>query len=196
MLLLAVAVAVVAVVLAVLAVVLVAAGGSGDGNDAAPARAGGSARATQVGSGPAEVGQPAPDFTLPGLDRGTVALSDFAGKPVLVNFWASWCHPCRKEFPLFADALTKHERAGLEIVGVSFEDIPSDGRAFVADQDATWSFARDPDGELATTYGVRGIPQTFFVDAEGTIVSRLFGISSKRDLEAEIRKILPEDASS
>lgn len=185
------AVAAVLVVAGLLVVVLVAAGGRDDGPEAAPASRGGTGRATAVGAGPATVGEAAPAFTRPGLDGGTVALSDFAGKPVMVNFWASWCHPCRKEFPLFEAAREEYARRGLEIVGVSYKDIPADARAFVADQGATWTFARDPDGALADTYGVRAVPQTFFIDADGRIVSRLFGITSAKDLDAEIRKILP-----
>lgn len=172
----------------VLVAVVVATGG--DDPSSRPARAG-EPRSRFVAEGPAEVGSPAPDFTLPGLDGGTVALADFAGKPLMVNFWASWCHPCRKEFPLFVAAQAKHAKDGLEILGVSYRDIPADSRAFVADQGADWAFARDPGGALAAAYGVRAVPQTFFVDADGTIVSRVFGITSAKDLEAEIRKILP-----
>jgi len=187
-LLIGVVIGAVVLVGAALGAVLVAGGGD-DGTG--PTSAGGGGRDTFVADGPATVGQPAPDFSLPGLDGGTVALSDFAGKPRLVNFWASWCNPCRKEFPLFEQASAEHATDGLEIVGVSYEDIAADARAFVADQGADWAFARDPDGDLATAYGVRALPQTFFVDADGTIVSRLFGITSADDLEAEIQKILP-----
>jgi cytochrome c biogenesis protein CcmG/thiol:disulfide interchange protein DsbE len=185
-------VGVVALVAAVLVVVLVASGGS-DADSAAPRSAGRNAgvNGTIVEPGPAEVGAAAPDFVLPGLDGESVALADFAGKPTVVNFWASWCHPCRKEFPLLKAARAKHARDGLEVIGVSYRDIASDGRAFVADQGADWAFARDPDGKLAAAYGVRAVPQTFFVDADGTVVSRVFGITSAQDLEAEIQKILP-----
>jgi len=190
-----VGVAVVAVlaVAGLLALVLVLSGG--DDGSGSVGTAAGQGRPTAVDAGVAEVGAPAPGFTLPGLDGGTVALDDYAGAPVMVNFWASWCHPCRKEFPLFEAAQAKYARRGLEIVGVSFRDIPADSRAFVAEQGAQWHFARDPDGTLAETYGVRAVPQTFFIDADGTIVSRLFGITSAEDLDAEIRKILPPRTS-
>lgn len=179
-------------VLAALVVVLVVADGDdrgsvGDGRDGG--------RVTSVAAGPAEVGAPAPDFTLPGLDGGTVALSDYAGRPVVVNFWASWCNPCRKEFPLLDRARAEHADDGLEVVGVSYRDIAADGRAFAESQGADWPLARDPGGRLATAYGVRAIPQTFFVDADGTLVSRVFGITSAEDLEAEIAKILPAPAA-
>lgn len=188
-----VAVVAVLAVAGLLALVLVLAGG-GDGSESAGA-AGGRGRTVSVGGGSAEVGAPAPGFTLPGLDGGTVSLDDDAGKPVMVNFWASWCHPCRKEFPLFEAAQAKYAKRGLRIIGVSFRDIPADSRAFVAEQGAEWDFARDPDGALAETYGVRAVPQTFFIDPDGTIVSRVFGITSAEDLDAEIHKILPPRGS-
>lgn len=170
-------------------------GGSGDASSSGASGASGARRPTSVAAGPAEVDAPAPGFTLPGLDGGSVALADSAGKPVMVNFWASWCNPCRKEFPLFRAAQEKYAQQGLTIIGVSYKDIPADARAFVADQDAQWSFARDPEGKLAEAYGVRAVPQTFFIDPDGTIVSRVFGITSAKDLDAEIRKILPEPPS-
>lgn len=175
--------------LGALAVVLVTAGSGDDAGSDGPAR--GKGRATFVADGTAEVGGTVPDFTLPGLDGGTVALSDYAGTPVMVNFWASWCHPCREEFPLFEAAREKYAKEGLAIVGVSYQDIASDARAFVADQGAGWDFARDPGGRLAAAFGVRALPQTFFVDADGKIVDRQFGITSAEDLDKEIRTILP-----
>ena len=142
-------------------------------------------------------GEAAPNFALRTLSGdGTVRLSDFRGRPVVVNFWASWCHPCRKEFPLLADARTKYKADGLQVVGVSFRDIVSDGRAFVEDRDAKWVFVRDPDGDVAKDYGVRAIPQTFFIDADGTIRDRVFGITSAKDLDKTLQKILPRQSRS
>lgn len=184
--LVAIAVGVVALVAAALVVVLIASGGDDDRTTLRR----GTAVPSFVDAGPAEVGEPAPDFALPGLGGGSVALADLAGKPVIVNFWASWCHPCRDEFPLLKAALERHADDGLEVVGVSHRDIAADGRAFAADQGADWWFARDPGLELATAYGVRGIPQTFFIGRDGTVVSRVAGITSQQDLEAEIAKIL------
>jgi len=179
------AVLVVGIVAAALAVVLAT---SGDEESAAGGSTA-SARPTLVADGPAEVGAPAPDFVLPGLSGGDVALADFAGKPVIVNFWASWCHPCREEFPLLKAAQAKHAKDGLQVIGVSYRDIAGDGRAFAADQGAEWWFARDPGLRLAAAYGVGRIPQTFFIGRDGTIVSRVFGITSAKDLEAEIARI-------
>jgi cytochrome c biogenesis protein CcmG, thiol:disulfide interchange protein DsbE len=135
-------------------------------------------------------GTPAPPFSLVGLRGGHVSLASLAGHPVLVNFWASWCNPCRHEFPLLATALAKHGAQGLEIVGISYQDITGDARAFASQQHASWMLARDDDGAIATAYGVRAIPQTFFVRPDGTIASRLYGISSASELERDLRPIL------
>jgi cytochrome c biogenesis protein CcmG, thiol:disulfide interchange protein DsbE len=140
-------------------------------------------------------GATAPDFALPRLSGdGTIRLSDYRGRPVVVNFWASWCHPCRKEFPLLADARKQYRDDGLQIIGVSFRDIPSDGRAFVKDQGATWAFGRDDDEVVAKSYGVRAVPQTFFIDADGTIRDRVFGITSAEELDETLQKILPNQS--
>ena len=140
-------------------------------------------------------GEVAPDFALSKLSGdGTVKLSDYRGHPVVVNFWASWCHPCRKEFPLLAGARTKYKGDGLQIIGVSFRDIPSDARTFVKDQGAKWTFGRDDRGAVAKDYGVRAVPQTFFIDADGTIRERVFGITSAKDLDQTLKQILPKSA--
>ena len=140
-------------------------------------------------------GDTAPDFALSKLSGdGTLKLSDYRGRPVVVNFWASWCHPCRKEFPLLADARTKHKSDGLQIIGVSFRDIPSDARKFVKDQGAKWAFGRDDRGAVAKDFTVRAVPQTFFIDADGTIRDRVFGITSAKDLDRTLEKILPEQS--
>jgi len=148
-----------------------------------------------LGPGAPEVGQPAPDFQLPRLDgRGTIRLSELRGRPVVVNFWASWCNPCRQEFPLLRAARAKHRRAGLEVIGISYRDIPSDARAFARSENATWPLARDPGGAVAAGYGVRAIPQTFFIRRDGIVAARVFGLTSARDLEDTLAEILPRRA--
>jgi cytochrome c biogenesis protein CcmG/thiol:disulfide interchange protein DsbE len=131
------------------------------------------------------IGDPAPTFTLPTLAGGCFRLAAAPGEPVIVNFWASWCNPCRREFPLLADAA---ERGRAEVVGVTYRDIESDSRRFADEQDAGWSLVFDGDGEVARAYGVTAIPQTIFVRADGMISGRLFGELTRSELDRALRK--------
>jgi cytochrome c biogenesis protein CcmG, thiol:disulfide interchange protein DsbE len=133
----------------------------------------------------------APEFRAPGLRGGCVDLAAYSGRPVVVNFWASYCHPCRQEFPLFRRALHRYRDAGLQVIGVSHDDIDSDAIAFADEFGATWPLARDPRGAIADAYLLQppGIPQSFFVRRDGTISAHLFGDPTTKELNHEIRKI-------
>ncbi len=144
----------------------------------------------RVDDGPATVDGPAPAFALPGLDGGCIDLSDFRGRPVVVNFWASWCNPCRREFPLLRDALERHEDADLAVIGISYRDIADDARGFADEFGATWPLALDDDADAARAYGVRAIPQTFFIGRDGTVARRVFGLTTERALERHLDAIL------
>lgn len=141
--------------------------------------------------GVADAGDRAPDFRLQTLDGETIQLSDLRGSPVVVNFWASWCNPCREEFPLLARALDEHRKEGLRVVGVTFRDIESDSSDFVDEMDATWPQGVDDGGAVARAFGVRTVPVSFFVDADGVIAARLFGFSSPTALSESLSTILP-----
>jgi peroxiredoxin len=140
--------------------------------------------------GRVEVGDRVPDFVLPSLEGGCVRVSDFRGQPLVINFWASWCNPCRREFPRFRAARQQHHDDGLEIVGVTYRDIVSDSRQFADEQHATWPLLVDDDGDVARAFHVGQIPQTFFVDADGRVRSHLFADLTKQQLEREIRRLL------
>jgi cytochrome c biogenesis protein CcmG/thiol:disulfide interchange protein DsbE len=158
----------------------------GDGSES-----GGSTRRAEVSGAGGEIGSPAPDFRLPALDgRGDVSLADYRGRPVIVNFWASWCNPCRKEFPLLKQALRDHRAGRLAVIGVTYQDIPADSRSFVKQRDATWPQGVDDGGAVASAFGVRAIPQSFFVRPDGTIAARVFGVTSESALAAPLAKLL------
>jgi peroxiredoxin len=137
-----------------------------------------------------EVGSPAPSFTLPGLDGGCFESRTYRGRPLVVNFWASWCHPCRTEFPLLDDARERYGDDRLEVIGVVYKDIASDAQRFAAEREVEWPLVLDDEGVVANTFGVSGIPQTFFIAADGTVVARVYGFTSTRDLDAEIQRTL------
>ncbi len=124
--------------------------------------------------GAVNVGDLAPDFALPTLGGGFVRLSDFRGRPVVLNFWASYCKPCREEFPLFRRSLAG--RGDVTLLGVDTnEALERDGRSFADDKHATWPSAYDARSRLAAAYGVTNLPQTLFVDADGVVRDRVFG---------------------
>lgn len=143
----------------------------------------------RVGDGPMELDGTAPSFRLPGLEGGCVDLRALRGQPVVLNFWASWCNPCRREFPLLRDALEARAEDDLAVVGIVYRDISSDARAFADEFGATWALALDEDSEAARAYGVRAIPQTFFVRRDGTVARRVFGLTTARGLGRHLDEI-------
>lgn len=122
------------------------------------------------------IGQPAPSWTLPTLDGGTLSSDELAGRPYVVNFWASWCIPaCVDEHPVLGGV---HATLGDEVVlvGVLYNDAPADAEAFLARYgDAGYDHLLDENGALAIDFGVTGPPETFFVDAAGIVRAKQFG---------------------
>ncbi|MGH2358668.1 MAG: TlpA family protein disulfide reductase [Candidatus Limnocylindria bacterium] len=140
----------------------------------------------------ASVGSPAPDFALADLDGNSVHLADLRGRPVIVNFWASWCVPCREEFPLLAQAAEEHAGDGLVIIGVAYDDTAGSARAFMEEFGAEWPAAMDPGGRVAQRYGIFGPPESFFIGRDGTVVARQIGLLRASDLDAKLALIMEE----
>ena len=131
----------------------------------------------------ARVGRAAPDFRLRTPEDGVVQLSDLRGKYVLVNFWASWCGPCRKETPELQAFFSKHGGADLTIVGVNQQESASVASEFVADFGVGYHIALDQDGSVSNGYQTRSwLPMTFLVDPEGMVVELSIGELTKSDL--------------
>jgi peroxiredoxin len=135
-------------------------------------------------------GHPAPDFELKTLAGETVRLSDFAGQPVLVNFWATWCGPCRAEFPDFQEAsLANADR--LVIIGINNTttdrvDLVDD---FVAEMGATFPIVLDEDGKVSQTYQIRGLPTSIFIDRNGMVNEVFTGPINKAYIEAKLNEL-------
>jgi cytochrome c biogenesis protein CcmG/thiol:disulfide interchange protein DsbE len=148
------------------------------------------------GSSPIVIGasplqdKPAPEFTLTDVEGHTVRLADYRGRPVIVNFWASWCIPCRAEFALFADARRKQASKGLEILGVIYKDSPDAARSFMAAHDAQWPALIDPNGAVATAYHVIGAPTSYYVDRAGIVRAVSYGPPPSNVLDDQLAKIL------
>jgi cytochrome c biogenesis protein CcmG/thiol:disulfide interchange protein DsbE len=136
-----------------------------------------------------KVGEPLPDFTLSDVDGHLVQLSQFRGRPLVLSFFASWCHPCEQEMPLL-EAAHRDDPDGLGVLAVSYEDLAGDSRAFVDRLGVTYPAALDPNGDVKRAYGITGIPQTFFVDADGVLRDRVYGITSKAALDEPLDALL------
>ena len=142
--------------------------------------------------GPANAGDPAPVLTGATLDGGTFDLAALRGRPVIVNFWASWCVPCREEFPLFVAAAKAQGGDGLEIVGVEWKNDDDDAaRQFAASHGATWRTVIDRDGSRATAWQAVAPPQTYFIGRDGVIRSRQIGALTAAEFDRQLGAILP-----
>jgi cytochrome c biogenesis protein CcmG/thiol:disulfide interchange protein DsbE len=135
-------------------------------------------------------GTPAPPLRLRGLDGRPVDLAALRGRPVVVNFWATWCEPCVREFPLLRQAAASHRPDRLAVVGVLTNDRPAAARAFVRRHGATWPVALDPNAATATAWGAVGLPHTFFLRPDGTLASHQLGELSRDALDRQLAQIL------
>jgi len=126
---------------------------------------------------------PVPALVLRALPGGPapagprdVALRDLRGHPVVLNFWASWCAPCREEAPVLGYLARDYHARGLLVVGVDTQDLEAPARAFLARYGVTYLNLRDPDGSAGRLFGTTGVPETFFIDAAGRIQGKFPGV--------------------
>ncbi len=133
-----------------------------------------------------EAGQAVPDISLPGA---TVAprLSDLKGKVVYLDFWASWCGPCKQSFPWMNDMQQKYGAKGLQVVGVNLDAKRPDAERFLAENPALFALAYDAKGETARQVGVKGMPTSVLIDADGKVLAVHQGFREQDRAELEAR---------
>ena len=132
---------------------------------------------------------PAPDFTVDILDGDRKTLKDYRGKPVVLNFWASWCGPCREEMPDLVGISRKYGDR-VNFVGIIFQDEEAAARRFIKDFDVKYENGLDPGGAAARTYKITGIPTTLVIDARGVLRARWLGAIPPETLTSYIEGAL------
>jgi peroxiredoxin len=157
-----------------------------DGDAGAPAVLG--ADAAMVQSYPPAT--PAPALRLTTLDGGKLDLTAYRGRPVLLNFWATWCGPCVREFPLLRRTLDQRRSEGLVVIGVLVNDSPGRARTFVRRHGGTWPVGIDQGAKAAAAFKAIGLPETVFVRRDGTLATRVLGELTQDRLDAQLAPII------
>ena len=154
-------------------------------------RAGG--MGVNVEFGVAEVDtEPAPDFSLVLQDGGEASLSDLRGRVVLVDFWASWCAPCRQEAPVLEQTYLEFAGSDVEFVGVNIWDLPDNAASYIEQFGITYPNGVDEEGKIAIDYGVQGIPEKFFIDRNGLVRQKFVGPIREGVLKETLNSLLAE----
>ena len=141
--------------------------------------------------GPVENG-PAPDFTLKGFDGRTVTLSELRGQVVVVNFWASWCLPCREEAAYLEQTWRKYEDQGVIFIGVDYVDTEKAALAYIEEFDITYINGPDIKTRISDAYNIQGVPETFFIAKNGELRGVHIGPLKSPQLDEKIEELLAE----
>jgi len=134
------------------------------------------------------IGRPAPPFTLPLMDGGEMKLEDLRGKVVFLNFWASWCPPCRAEARLLEASWRRHRGEDVVFLGINMQDREEPARAFLREFDITYANGIDAGNRIAIGYGIWGIPETFFIDRNGRISYKHIGALDAEIIHAKLEE--------
>jgi peroxiredoxin len=154
-----------------------------------PPRTAGSARLPATGW---QIGNTAPDFTLADIDGKPISLNDYRGKPVLINFWASWCPSCIEEMPYLQQVYSQQSKNGLVFLAVNIQENPAKVSEFFSNNAISLPVLFDFTGGTSGKYGVSSIPSTFFIDGSGVILQKVVGaFPGVRAIETELRRIMP-----
>lgn len=145
----------------------------------------------KVNSGQVDHGM-APDFTLTSFDGETLTLSEFRGKVVIINFWASWCPPCREEAPYLEATWRKYKDQGVVFIGVDYADTESKALAYLDEFDITYFNGPDIGTKISYDYNMQGVPETFYVAKNGELHGLKVGPLAPPELDQKIDELLAE----
>jgi cytochrome c biogenesis protein CcmG/thiol:disulfide interchange protein DsbE len=139
--------------------------------------------------------EPAPGIDLPRLSgSGTATLADYRGRVVVLNFWASWCDPCRAESPLLQRWHRRLAKANATVLGIDVQDVDGDARDFVAEYGLTYPMLRDGPGDTRDEFGILGLPETFVIDRQGRIAAVKRGAVDEQFMRDHVLPLLRERA--
>ena len=141
-------------------------------------------------SGKELVGKKAPSFVAPKVGGQLVSLENYKNKPLVLNFWASWCPPCRDETPGMERIWRKYEDQGVVILGINVQDGEKEAQRYISEFGVTFSNALDLDGSITVDYGVTGLPVTFFIDNDSVITGRWVGSISEDRLDNWVSNLI------
>ncbi|MCH7588839.1 MAG: redoxin domain-containing protein [Chloroflexi bacterium] len=136
-----------------------------------------------------EVNSPAPDFNLQSVAGETIRLSDLRGQPVLINFWATWCAPCRIEMPALQDRFETYSEEGFAILAVDFDEPAEAVLAFGEEFGLTFDLLLDPGGKIQDLFRIRGYPTSFFLDEQGVIKVVHIGVMTEGQLDGYLAEV-------
>jgi cytochrome c biogenesis protein CcmG, thiol:disulfide interchange protein DsbE len=137
-----------------------------------------------------QVGAPAPNFTLESLDGRQVSLAELRGRPILINFWATWCPPCRAEMPDLQEVSRAYENAGLVVLGLNLQESRDDVQRYADTLGLTFPLLLDRDGVVATHYNLTALPTSYFIDRDGIVRDRYIGPLTAKGLRSKVAKIV------
>ena len=143
-----------------------------------------------LGSRPGAAGSVAPPYSFETWDGQSMSQEDFAGQAVVLNFWASWCIPCREEMPAFQSLYVRYREQGVAVVGIAVEDDPVLARKFVGDLGITYPTGSDFRNQTFQRFQVIGLPTTLFIGRDGKIARRWDGALNEQQLEAIVRELV------
>lgn len=141
-------------------------------------------------SGKELVGKKAPSFVAPKVGGQLVSLENYKNKPLVLNFWASWCPPCRDETPGMERIWRKYEDQGVVILGINVQDGEKEAERYISEFGVTFSNALDLDGSITVDYGVTGLPVTFFIDNDSVVTGRWVGSISEDRLDNWVSNLI------
>ncbi len=137
-----------------------------------------------------QVGNAAPEVSLTALDGSSMSLADQRGQVVVINFFASWCPPCREEAADVQQTWSDYQQRGVQFYGIAYKDAASPAQAFLDEFGVTYPSAIDPGSRIARAYGITGVPETFVIDQQGQLVRHFPGPVTREQLSQELEKLI------